>query len=169
MSKLSANRVALVAAFITSLAAGIAGVSKTIPGKTGETILTVAGMIGAVGTSLTFAVGSIKWDATPVGQAVQAQKLGVRGIAVLTPAGQADDNRKMPSPPAPAPRPDAGLEADPSLQAGSVEQGPSGDEPAEPEDLNPEVWLAARAAVPDATDATDATEVETPAAGTPAS
>lgn len=148
MSKLTANRVALIAAFITSIAAGIAGVAKTVPGKTGETVLTVAGMIGAVGTALTFAVGSIKWDATPVGQAVQAQKLGV----------------SVPTIAAPAPRPDTGLAGDPSLQAGNVEQGPSGDEPAEPEGLNPEVWLAARAAAPDATDTTDAADTaETPA------
>lgn len=148
MSKLTANRVALIAAFITSIAAGIAGVAKTVPGKTGETVLTVAGMIGAVGTAMTFAVGTMKWDATPVGQAVHAQKLGVTVPGVTAPAS----TESAPAVPA------LTLAGDPSLRVGSLEQGPGSDEPAEAEDLNSEVWLAARAAVPDATEATDATE-----------
>lgn len=82
MSKITANRVALAAAFITSIAAGIAGVAKTVPGHSGQTILVVAGMIGAVGAALTFVVGTWKFDATPVGQAVHVQKLGVLAAPV---------------------------------------------------------------------------------------
>lgn len=75
MSKLTANRLALVAAFLASLATGAAGVANTIPGQTGQAILIIAGMIGAVATAVTFAVGSQKFDATPVGQASAAAKL----------------------------------------------------------------------------------------------
>jgi TM2 domain-containing membrane protein YozV len=142
MSKVTANRVALVAAFLVSLAAGIAGVAKTVPGKTGETILTAAGMLGAVGTSITFAIGSMKFDATPVGQAVHAQRLGVTVPAL----GLTDVRHKTAS--APTRRP-VRLAEDPSLQA----FGP-GNEPAEVEELNPETWADAR--VPEPADETPA-------------
>jgi hypothetical protein len=148
MSKITANRVALVAAFLVSLAAGIAGVAKTVPGKTGETILTAAGMLGAVGTSITFAIGSMKFDATPVGQAVHAQRLGVTvptlGLVPVAPAPTTPTTPTTPIPTIQAPPP--GLAQDPSLQG----FGPSSSTPADPEPSDEEAWQAARAPIEEA-------------------
>ena len=78
MSKITFNRIALVAAFLTSLAAGIAGVAKTIPNdSTANAVIVGAGILGTFGTALTFAIGSWKWDQTPVAQAIAARQAGL--------------------------------------------------------------------------------------------
>lgn len=57
-----ANRVAAIAAFLTSLGTAIAGIEGSLSGKWQNTAATAVGVIGAVVTCLHFMTGSVKYD-----------------------------------------------------------------------------------------------------------
>lgn len=61
-SWLPANRVAAIAAFLTSLAAGIAGIESALPQNWANGAATVVGVLGAIATALHFMLGSQKYD-----------------------------------------------------------------------------------------------------------
>jgi hypothetical protein len=63
LPKTIANRVAAVAAFLTGLAATIAGIANVLPLGWQSTALSCVGVIGAIGTALHFMLGSQKSEA----------------------------------------------------------------------------------------------------------
>jgi hypothetical protein len=59
---LPANRIAAIAAFLTGLAAAVAGVANTLPQSWQSTVVAGVGVLGAIGTALHFMLGSQKHD-----------------------------------------------------------------------------------------------------------
>jgi hypothetical protein len=57
------NRIAAIAAFLTGLAAAVAGIINVLPTAWQSTTLAVVGVIGAVATCLHYMLGSQKYDA----------------------------------------------------------------------------------------------------------
>ena len=110
-----ANRVAAIAAFLTGLAAALAGIESALPTAAANAVVSAVGVLGAIITALHFMTGSQKYDALTVPAAVAAvgappvlspdatSVLRASGNVVLSPfdeSGLTDVAEPPPSPPA---------------------------------------------------------------------
>ena len=77
MNKLTSNRVAALATFITGLAGAGTALANVWPSSTTNEIALIAGSVAASAGPIAHVIGSWFWDRTPVAQAQAAVKAGV--------------------------------------------------------------------------------------------
>lgn len=138
MSKLlPANRVAAISAFLTGLAAAVLAITNTFPHNWQQSAVAIGGILGAIGTSLHFMLGSQKMDQNLSNEKVAS--LNLQAAQLYHAASQQPDSHTFDIP-------DNSNVTDVTVATDNQEvlDVVNEEELAVPEDLNSEQWLANR-------------------------